>query len=269
MVSTNRTSKYGIRSTALTLGILEQLASSPYQRGITDLARALGTSKWRLFRHVHALREEGYVIQDTHSERFELGTRFYLLTRALPERFRFVDIARPAMVDLQAKIAHTTVIAAPVNSKMVVLDTISANGGSPLLIAHGKAHDLHASAHGKVALAYGPPELLETTLGSPLKRYTRYTITQPEKLKREVALVKQRGWATAFEEGPRSGMNTTSAPIFSADKSFTGSIGFIVPGPAKAIRSRPLATDVAALLDAACNISRRLGYEPMNKSKAD
>jgi DNA-binding IclR family transcriptional regulator len=259
MTTAKRTSKYGIRSTALTLGILEHLASSPYQRGITDLARALGTSKWRLFRHVHALREEGYVIQDAQSERFELGTRFYLLTRALPERFRFVDMARPAMLDLHAKISHMTVIAALINGKMVVLDTTSTNEDEPpLLIAHGKAHDLHASAHGKVALAYGPTELLETTLSSPLKRYTRYTITQPEKLKREVALVRQRGWAAAFEEGPRSGMNTTSAPIFSADTKFAGSIGFIVPGPAKAIRSRPLASDVASLVDAARTISRRL-----------
>lgn len=262
MATTQRSSKYGIRSTALTLGILERLAASPYQQGITELARALGTSKWRLFRHVHSLREEGYVIQDPQSERFELGTRFYLLTRSIPGRFRFVYIARPAMVELQARIAHTIVVAAPVNAKMVVLDTIPGRDGPPLVIAHGKPHDLHASAHGKVALAFGPHDLLEATLARPLPRYTRHTITQPERLRREIALVRRRGWAAAFEEGPRSGMNTTSAPLFSAEGAFQGSIGFIVPGPARAVRSRQFAAEVEALLATAYTISHRLGCRP-------
>lgn len=255
----SQTSKYGIRSTALTLGILERLAASPYQQGLSELARALGTGKWRLFRHVHALREAGYVIQDPHSEKFELGTRFYLLTRAIPGRFRFVETARPAMMELHGRIGHPVVVAAPVNAKMVVLDAVSGQGGPSLVIAFGKPHDLHASAHGKVALAFGTPDLLEAAVKGPLPRYTRHTITSPERLQREVALVRRRGWAAAFEEGPRSGMNTTAAPLFSAGGRFEGSMGFIVPGPARAVRSRQFADEVERLLAAAHTVSRRLG----------
>lgn len=255
-------SKYGIRSTALTLGILERLAASPYQQGLSELARALGASKWRLFRHIHALREEGYVIQDPETEKFELGTRFYLLTRAIPGRFRFVEAARPAMADLHRRIARPIVVTAPVNAKMVVLDAVSGKGGTPLIIAHGKPHDLHASAHGKVALAFGAPDLLEATLARPLPRYTRHTITAPVRLRREIALVRRQGWASAFEEGPRSGMNTTAAPLFSAGGRFEGSLGFIVSGPAQAVRSRQSAAELEALLAAAYMVSQRLGYRP-------
>ena len=254
-------SKYGIRSTALTLGILERLAASPYQQGLSELARALDTSKWRLFRHVHALREEGYVIQDAESEKFELGTRFYLLARASPDRVRFVDIARPVLAALHRQIGHPVVLAAPVNAKIVILDAVSGKGGPSLEIATGKPLDLHAAAHGKVALAFGEAELLAATLAAgPLRRYTRYTITSPERLRREVALVRQRGWATAVEEGPRRGMNTTSAPLVAAGGRLEGSIGFIVQGPARAVRARQqFAGEVEALLAAAAAVSRRLG----------
>jgi DNA-binding IclR family transcriptional regulator len=245
---------------AVALGILEQLARSPFQQGISDLARALGTSKWRLFRHVHSLREAGYVIQDPGTERFELGTRFYALTRAIPRRFAFADFARPAMLELQRDIGHTVVIAALVHEQMVVLDTVSGEGGKPLVIAHGKPHDLHASAHGKVALAFGPPELLESVAGGTLRRYTAQTITDAERLRRVVMQVRQRGWAAAFEEGPRSGMNTIAAPIFGARGRFEGSMGFILPGSARLVRSRVFEGDIEALTASARKVSMRLGY---------
>ena len=145
---------------------------------------------------------------------------------------------------------HPVVLAAPVNAKIVILDAVSGKGGPSLEIATGKPLDLHAAAHGKVALAFGEAELLAATLAAgPLRRYTRYTITSPERLRREVALVRQRGWATAFEEGPRRGMNTTSAPLVAAGGRLEGSIGFIVQGPARAVRARQqFAGEVEALL---------------------
>lgn len=246
----------------LALRIIEQLASSPTQQGVTELANALGASKWRLFRHIHTLREEGFVLQDARTEKFELGSRFYGLTRAIPRRFRFLDIARPAMVGLQRDTGCTVVVAGLVDDKMVVLDTESGAGADPLVVARGKPHDLHASAHGKVALAFGPPALLEETLMAPLRRYTSRTITDPDRLRRIVAQVRKRGWATALEEGPRTGMNVAAAPILASGPTFEGSIGFIVPGPACAARSREIEDGIEALTAAAEAISRRLGLRP-------
>lgn len=253
-------SRYGIRSVGLALEILEQLARSPFQQGITELSRSLGSSKWRLFRHMHSLREAGYVIQDPRTGRFELGTRFYALTRAIPRRFAFADFARPAMVELHRLIGQTVVIAALVHERMVVLDSESGENIDPLVIARGKPHDLHASAHGKVALAFGPPELFEALIAGPLRRYTPQTITEPERLRRIVAQVRQRGWASAFEEGPRSGMNTICAPILGKEGRFEGSMGFILPGSARLVRSRLFEGDVEALKGAARSVSARLGY---------
>lgn len=253
-------SRYGIRSVGLALEILEQLARSPFQQGITELARSLGSSKWRLFRHMHSLREAGYVIQDPRTDRFELGTRFYTLTRAIPRRFAFADFARPAMVELHRHIGHTAVIAVLVHQSMVVLDTESGDNADPLVIARGKPHDLHASAHGKVALAFGPSELLDSVAAAPMRRYTAQTVTEPERLRRIVAQVRQRGWASAFEEGPRSGMNTIAAPILGEGGNLEGSMGFIVPGSARLVRSRVFEGDVEALKAAARSVSVRLGY---------
>ncbi len=248
-----------IQSVGLSLQILEQLAASPFQHGITELSRALGVSKWRIYRHIHTLRQLGYVIQDHNTERFELGTAFYALTRAIPRRFQFMDFARPAMRKLQEKIGHTVVVAALINGKMVVTDTASNGAHDPLEIAHGKPHDLHASAHGKVALAFGPAQLADDLFEGPLlPRYTAQTITDTARLRRVVAQVRAKGWASAFEEGPRKGMNTIAAPLISGTGTLEGSLGFIVPGVAKAIRPRLFEGDIEALKEAARRISSRL-----------
>ncbi|MGE0801275.1 MAG: IclR family transcriptional regulator [Lautropia sp.] len=242
----------------LTLRVLEALAASPFQQGASEIARALGISKWRLHRHIHTLRELGYVIQDTETGKFEPGTAFYTLTKAIPPRFRFMEFARPAMVALHKEIGHTVVAAVLVNDKMVLLDSVPSAEEGGLDIARGKPHDLHASAHGKTALAFGPPPLLEEIVRAPLRRYSAQTITDPARLRRVIAQVRIRGWASAFEEGPRSGINTVAAPLIGPDQVFVGSIGFIVPGRARAVRPRVHEIEIRALMATAERISRGL-----------
>ncbi|GAA4336538.1 hypothetical protein GCM10023144_30980 [Pigmentiphaga soli] len=254
----NSSATQGIQSVGLTLRVLEALAASPFQQGASELARSLDISKWRLHRHIHTLRELGYVIQDAETGKFELGTVFYNLTKAIPPRFRFMEFARPAMAALHGEIRHTVVAAVLVNDKMVLLDSVPDAGQGGLDIARGKPHDLHASAHGKVALAFGPPPLLEDVVQAPLRRYTAQTITDPARLQRVIAQVRIRGWASAFEEGPRSGINTIAAPLIGPDQAFLGSIGFIVPGRARAVRPKVHETEIEALKASAERISGEL-----------
>jgi DNA-binding IclR family transcriptional regulator len=76
---------------------------------------------------------------------------------------------------------------------------------------------LHASAGGKVLLAFGPVSIAEAVaqLG-PLSRFTPKTITSVRKLVAELNTVRRRGWAEANEE-LYVGVRSVAAPIFDPD----------------------------------------------------
>jgi len=250
---------YRIASLVLGLQVLEALVQSGRSMGVTELATELGVTKWRVFRQLSTLCGEGYVSQETESSKYRIGPRVYALISALPARFGFVRVARDEMQLLCAKRGHTVVIAGPIDDKgVIMLDAETGTQSVQFTFKIGTIFDLHASAHGKAALAFGPPTALAQTLRRKLKRHTRATITDPDALRAEIEKIRAQGWATAPEES-FTGVNTLVAPIFSASGKFEGSIG--VFASIDAIPAEPHADDIAAVIESARKISKKLGWE--------
>ena len=252
-------SRNSVQSLMLGLRVLEALAATGKERGITELATELNTTKWRIFRHLHSLCEEGYVTQDAASGKFQLGRRTYALIETLPNRFNVVREAREDMSVLRDTCGHTVVLAAPVDdSGVVVVDVIEGVHAVQFSLKIGAIFDMHASAHGKAALAFGPSHWLERAIERGLRRHTDLTIIDPRALRREIEHIRSQGWASAFEESFR-GVNTVVAPIFKATGDYVGSIALF--GSVEAIPRRPDRRDVAAVMAAGRRISQKLGWK--------
>jgi DNA-binding IclR family transcriptional regulator len=117
--------------------------------------------------------------------------------------------------------------------------------------------DAHASAQGKLALAFGPEDLLERCLAKPLKAWTPHTICSPTALRRAVAQVRSRGWATAPNEY-MVGLNGVMAPIFNHAGGYAGAVG--IGGSIQHIPASPLPEQIKAVTQTAQQISRKLGW---------
>jgi DNA-binding IclR family transcriptional regulator len=63
-----------------------------------------------------------------------------------------------------------------------------------------------------VLLAFFPPEVVEPVLNAPLEACTEKTITAPARLREELKVVRQRGYALADEEF-EVGIWAISAPV--------------------------------------------------------
>jgi len=58
---------------------------------------------------------------------------------------------------------------------------------------------LHATGVGKVLLAHAPPDIIDEAM-KQLGRVTRYTITQPTRLREQLEQVRRNGYSTTSEE---------------------------------------------------------------------
>jgi DNA-binding IclR family transcriptional regulator len=251
-------SRYTVQSLVVGLRIVEALAKSGGLRGVTELARELGTTKWVIFRHLHTLCEQGFAVRDPVTEKYEVGRRLHGLKDALPSRYVWVHHAREDMSRLRQETGLTVSVATPLEDRsgVIIIDVQAGNQNVLFTLKLGAIFDFHSSAHGKVALAFGDSDLLERTIERGLRKITHRTIVSPDALRREIKRVRERGWADAPEQAEVN-MNALVAPVFSAQGVYEGSAGIF--GSIEQIQSEPAAQLVRAVVQTAQQVTERLG----------
>jgi DNA-binding IclR family transcriptional regulator len=131
--------------------------------------------------------------------------------------------------------------------------------GSSALQPHnwvGQRIPLHATSNGKVLLSGLEPAEVEVQVPR-LPSYTANTITTLDALRRELQEVCERGYALAIDE-LEVGLTAVAAPIRNSHNEVLASMS--VSGPTFRIDARRLPSLAEAVIDAAGEVSRRLGW---------
>lgn len=243
----------------LSLRLLEHLVASPEPVGVSELARAFGATKTKVYRHVQTLIRHGFVRQDGTTRRYEAGIKLFTLGERLRERFGIVAAAREDMTRLRDETGLAVTLGTLVDDQIVILELFHGRAIVDFGTRPGTILELHASAYGKVALAFGPEGLLERCLAKPRKAWTPQTLVSRTALERAVAEARKRGWATAANEAI-VGVNGLVAPIFDHQGGYAGAIA--IAGSVQQVAAAPSASQIAAVKTAATNVSRKLGWRP-------
>jgi DNA-binding IclR family transcriptional regulator len=231
-----------VRSVRTAFDVLETLAASRAPLGVTEIARALGITKTRVYRHLRTLVGSGYVTQDPATEKYRAGIKLFLLGQRVAGQNSFLAAARKVMRPLRDAVGHTVTASRIVDGAVEVLDMVRGSSAFEIGTKPGSRFPLERSAQGKVALAFG----------------TTGRANAGTKLRRDVRLARARGWAVAPEEILR-GVNALAAPVFFADGALAGTIALV--DSLALLPATPTKKQVAAILEAARAASRELGYE--------
>ncbi|MBZ8132430.1 IclR family transcriptional regulator [Afifella sp. IM 167] len=244
------------QSTQVAFRIIEEMA--PLGEGIrlTDLARRLGMPKPRIYRFLQTLVSIGYVEQDPETERYSLTLKLFHLGQAIADGTQLLTVARPIMIRLRDALHLTTTLSLLEADGMRVVDIVRVETPVQIVTKPGALLNFHASAQGKLALAFGAPDLWEQVRKGPLARLTDDTNTDVARLQAEVAEVRRRGWAAAPGE-VLPGVNALSAPIYDATNAMIGALNIV--GSVQSILPEPDPSQIEALRDAARSISINLG----------
>lgn len=241
----------------LSLRLLERLASSREAIGVSDLAREFEASKATVYRHLRALVLHGFVHQDAVTARYSAGIKLFVLGERLRERFDILPVARDDLAQLRDETGQPATLTTLVEGQVVVLEVLQGIALVNFGTQPGTILDLHASAHGKVALAFGSPGLLQQCLAKPRKAWTSHTICSPTALERAIAQVRTRGWGTAPNQ-VLEGVNGLAAPIFNHTGAYAGAVA--IAGSIQYIPATPPPAQVKAVTKAAARISQKLGW---------
>jgi DNA-binding IclR family transcriptional regulator len=242
----------------LALRILEFLAEQPQPIALTTIARTFAASKATVYRHLQGLLRHGFVRRDGSSGRYAIGIKLMVLGETSRSQFEIVGVARDELMHLRDNTGQAISICALVGDELVVLDLVHGRTVVEFSTRPGTRLDLHASAHGKIWLAFGSDDLLKRALARPRKAWTAHTLTEPKALGSDVAAVRRRGWATAPNQ-VIMGVNTLAAPVFDHRNVLVGSIAIV--GSTQFLPARPTEAHVVEVQRTARRISQALGWK--------
>lgn len=214
-----------VQSVDRALQILRAFETGPTELRVTDLAAQLGVHKSTASRLAATLAAHDFLERSEHADAFRLGRRLVRLGMVAAGR-DLVDGARPAMDELAAATGETVVLSLAAGSESVDVAQVDSRfllGGKRWI---GLRSPLHATAAGKVLLAFGAAELPPA---GRIARLAPRTISSRAALQRELAKVRRAGWAQAAGEY-EEGLNGVAAPILGADGRCVAALS--VSGPA-------------------------------------
>jgi IclR family acetate operon transcriptional repressor len=253
MARTGRPAVRHVAAIERAIGVLEALADEGGELGTNELARRTGVNASSVSRVLATLAAGGYVEHVEETGRYRLGLRLLQLGNVVLGNLDLRQVARPHLESLVEETGETATLSVPGERDAVTVDFVQSGSSVQSVARLGRPSVAHATATGKVLLAFGGVPLPT----GKLERFTPRTLTDPRKLATAVERVRAQGWAEAAGERERD-LNAVAAPIFGADGRLAGILGLQGPGgrfdrPARRAAVGPLIAHANA-------VSKALGW---------
>lgn len=243
----------GIQVLDRAASLLDRLAARPAEPvALKYIARDTGLHPSSAFRILAALTFHGLVRRDTGG--YRLGPKLLQLAGGMRAGVDLRESARPVMEALRDAVQETVNLTVREGDEVVYIERAVARKLVRVEQVIGHRAPLHVTAVGKIFLAEDTPDgVARYVAASGLPAFTRRTITNGERLRRECALIRKRGYASDAGEA-EEGVCCLAAPIHDHSGALVAALSISAP------RARPDATWLARLRAASRTISEQLGH---------
>ena len=231
--------------------VLFLLHQAQQAQGVTALAQALDMPKSSVHRLLSVLTRRGLVERDEHG-RYAVGFGLVALGLGVLEREPAVIAAKPILEQHAQALGETFFLVAAHAGQLMVLDKAEGNGFLRAAPQLGSIVPVHATAVGKLYLAFDPQAVQLDT--NAFTAYTPVTVCHAAALDIAVAQAREQGWASNLDEW-QTGLSVLAAPVFCAQR-LVATVALALATP----RLESLGIDqlVTEVISAAAQIQSRL-----------
>lgn len=209
--------------------ILETLARNGDYMGINEIVQETEMSQATVHRILGEMVTAGYVEKNESYRKYRVGLAAEILASYFMQSNTVVTFARDEMSRLNQLTGETVHLMTLSGNHVIYLykfDTIHPVG---LMSYIGKTNPIHCTSGGKCILAYKPEEEITSYLQrSERQRFTENTLVTEEEIRKELALIKQRGYALDNGEH-HSNVHCISSTIFDRNGNPVAAISISAP----------------------------------------
>ncbi len=196
--------------------ILRAVSAEPYRLRLIDLSKNLGIHKSSMFSLLHAMERLGWLVKDK-ADTYAIGAFFGALGSSFLKRFSLIDFFHGEAAVSKERIGETLQLALLEKTEVLYLAKEEAGGRVRVVSEPGMRFPAHATALGKVQLAFLPQAEWKELYPTPdLERLTPYTITTAQRLFGELEQIGKDGFALDRQES-NVGCCCAAAPVMDAE----------------------------------------------------
>jgi len=234
-------------------------------RGMTiaEITEATGWHKSSVHKLLVTLSHHGLLDREEETKRYSLGIELIGYGQFVLKNLDFANSARSLLKQLADFSGETANYCLVQGKKIVVIDSVESRIDLRVVPPIGTADPLTMKSNGKAVLAFMPEnQVAKIVQEEGLPALTGKSITEPDAFYRELAAVREKGYAVDIEEF-RAGISAVSAPVFNAAGKVVGALSLVAPA------SR-MGEDKAAVYgkkcaEAAAHLSSIVSYQNSHK----
>ena len=180
--------------------ILELMTETRRPLGFTEIVRKLDLNKSTVFNILHTLNDLG-VLDKRPDGLFNLGPKLFTLGNAAAVGSELIQTVHPYLEKINREYMVSTFLGILSGKDVVIID--KADNAQKIKISSeiGMKIPVFAGVAGKALLSQLPDSVLDEIIKNHrVRKYTRYTITDADRLKKEILKVRETGIAYDMEE---------------------------------------------------------------------
>lgn len=251
--------KYSANSLARGLEILTLFNDQTPTLSLSEISHLLGVNRTVPYRLLYTLQSLGYLHQEEHTKRYQLTPKVLKLGFSYLNSLKFPEIAQPYLENLRDELGASCYLSILDGTEVVYVGTAPVRGITAVNVNIGLRLPAHATANGKLLLAFQPQEdLLKLFYSSDLTPYTTTTLTALTDLQQELKEIYQKGYATTVGEFNAT-VSSVAAPIFDRTGKVIAALNVVVTEsafPKNFIKEMAL----PRVLNVAQELSNYMGY---------
>jgi DNA-binding IclR family transcriptional regulator len=247
-------SRQRVASVARALALLDEVARSDSGLGVNELARRIGVNASTASRLLATLEADGFVERSPDGP-YRLGLKLVALSDRVLGQLDVRERARPWLTWLVEETGETATLSVPGGGEAITVDFVPSSSSVVSMARVGRPSVAHATAAGKVMLAFGFDQLA-LAQDAEFPAFTDRTITDPKVLATELEAVRASGIAEAVGEREPD-LNALAAPVLGRYEELVAILG--LQGPAARLPANTRRALRAPLRKAAGELGRSLG----------
>jgi len=223
------TPAYYVESLARGLSVLSSFSEQHPTLSLTDISQHLQLNKTTTYRLLTTLETLGYLQRDEKTKLYRPALEVLRLGFVVLSGLEVREVAAPFLRRLVDKVEETVNLAVLDNHEVVYIDRVGSKHMLNVYRPIGARLPAYCTSTGKSSLAFLPEEELEAALAAiSWERRTENTITTPEALKENLALVRRRGFSDSNGEMIPE-LRAVAAPVRQNDGQVVATVNISVP----------------------------------------
>ena len=240
-------------------GILEHLGVSTRGQSVSEVAEVTDLHRATAHRLLEVLCRLGYAYKGS-GRRYWVGHRIDRYAHKPSMLARMTHQAHPFLVTLAHEVDETVNLGALEGNQAFIADRVTTERSLRLDVQVGDYFDAHGTSIGKALLSLHRPEEVRSIYEhAPLRAHTSNTAKTIPALLRELALVRQRGYAVNDEE-MTPGVRSIAVPILNPDKRALCAVA--VTGPKARLSDDRIGRISVKIQETAARIIDQLALDP-------